>query len=126
MSTRILVADDDPAIVDSIKMLLEYEGYEVETATSGKAVKELKKDFPDLILLDIWMSGLNGGDICKLLKNEAKTHNIPVVLISAHRDTARIAKDVGADDFITKPFEIDDLLEKIKINLKSRPFQVSG
>jgi CheY-like chemotaxis protein len=72
---------------------------------------------PDLLLLDIWMSGIDGRDICKELKQKENTKKIPIVLISASREIERSALEAGADDFLAKPFEIDDLLEKIEKHL---------
>ena len=114
MAKKILVADDDPAILDSIKMILELEGYEVVTTVNGATVPSLLKNKPDLLLLDIWMSGQDGKDICRTLKADKATKNIPIIMVSASRDVAASAKEAGADDFLTKPFEMDDLLAKVK------------
>lgn len=111
---KILVADDDPAIVDAIQMMLETVGYDVATTVDGKTVKDLRQEFPDLLLLDIWMSGEDGRDICKYLKEREDTRHIPIIMISANKDTAKIAKEVGADDFVAKPFEMDELLHKVE------------
>jgi DNA-binding response OmpR family regulator len=70
--------------------------------------------YPDLLLLDIWMSGWNGRDICIFLKSQEVTQHLPIVLVSANRDTEKIARDAGADDFMTKPFNLDELVEKIE------------
>ncbi len=107
---KILVADDDPGIVDVMQILLEDDGYAVITTLDGKKVKTLCKQNPDMIFLDIWMSGMDGKIICKDLKSDPLTMNIPVVMFSANRDTKEIALVCGADDFILKPFEINDLL----------------
>lgn len=110
---KILVADDDRGILDAIKMLLEEVGYEVKTLVDGQTVQMMNEYHPNLLLLDIWMSGLDGRDICKQLKAQEQTKHIPIIMISANRETERIAKEVGADDFISKPFQMDDLLEKV-------------
>lgn len=110
---KILVADDDPAIVDAVQMMLELEGYEVDTTTNGETVYKIKEQFPDLLLLDIWMSGQDGREICKYLKNEPHTKHIPIIMISASRDVIDSAKKAGADDFIAKPFEMNELLAKV-------------
>jgi DNA-binding response OmpR family regulator len=110
---KIMIADDDPAIVDAVEMLLEFEGYEVITTVDGANVLDMKEDLPDLLLLDIWMSGEDGRDICKKLKQEASTKNIPVIMMSANRDIGESAMEAGADDFLAKPFEMHELLEKI-------------
>jgi two-component system KDP operon response regulator KdpE/two-component system response regulator MprA len=108
---KILVADDDPGIVDVMQILLEDNGYAVITTMDGKKVKTLCRQNPDLIFLDIWMSGMDGKIICKELKADPSTTKIPVVMFSANRDTKEIALECGADDFILKPFEITDLLD---------------
>src|SRR5689334_14301646 len=107
---KILVADDDPAIVDAIQIMLEDAGYEAETSVDGETIYKMERDYPDLLFLDIWMSGMDGREICKYLKNQESTKDIPIVMISANRDTAKMAKEAGADDFLEKPFEMDDLL----------------
>ncbi len=111
---KILVADDDQGIVDAIKLMLETVGYDVATTVDGETVLKLKEELPDLLLLDIWMSGQDGRDICRYLKGREDTKRIPVIMISANKDTETIAKQVGADDFVSKPFEMDELLEKIE------------
>ena len=106
---KILVADDNPAILDAIKIMLEEEGYEVETTVDGATVQDIKEPLPDLLLLDIWMSGIDGRDVCKLLKSSATTKHIPVIMISATKDIEQIAKDSGADDSVSKPFQMEHL-----------------
>lgn len=111
---RILVADDDPAILDSIKMMLEFFDYDVETLADGRVISRLESNKPQLLLLDIWMSGTDGRDICKKLKARADMRDIPVILISASRDLEKSTKEAGANDFIAKPFEMNELLNKIE------------
>lgn len=111
---RILVADDDKAILDALSLFLEDSGYLVTTTTRGEEVRTIHDHFPDVILLDIWMSGADGGEICSYLKSKKKTKDIPIILFSANRDTAKIAKETGADDYIEKPFNLEELLEKIE------------
>ncbi len=110
---KILVADDNPAILDALKIMLEDEGYEVETTEDGAAAKNMREPLPDLLLLDIWMSGMDGRDICKHLKSGAATKHIPVVMVSATKNIEQIAKDSGADGFIAKPFQMEDLLATV-------------
>jgi CheY-like chemotaxis protein len=116
---KIMIADDDPGILDAIGVMLEYEGYEVKSTPNGATLLTMEDEFPDLLLLDIWMSGVDGRDICKYLKQKESTRSIPIVLISASKDIERSAMDAGADDFLAKPFEIDDLLEKIERHVLS-------
>jgi DNA-binding response OmpR family regulator len=111
---KILVADDDEAILDALILILEDAGYEVEATDNGMTIRDSLSNSPDLLLLDIRMSGWNGRDICRYLKSQEATKHIPIILFSANRDTEKLAREAGADDFITKPFDIDELLEKIE------------
>jgi len=108
---KILVADDDPGIVDAMQILLEDEGYEVITTLDGEKIYELYEQKPDLVFLDIWMSGINGSSVCRKLKTDTATKDTPVIMFSANRDTEDIASQCGADDFLSKPFEINKLLD---------------
>jgi DNA-binding response OmpR family regulator len=105
--------DDDPGIVDAIGTFLEYEGYQVSSSYSGNTILNMKESFPDLLLLDIWLSGSDGRDICKQLKQKDDTKEIPIIMISASRDIGPSALDAGADDFLAKPFDMDVLIQKI-------------
>src|SRR5450432_604550 len=114
---RIMVADDDPAILDVMRMMLEFEGYEVLTTLNGGAVLKMETELPDLLLLHIRMSGADGRDICRKLKQSERTSKIPVVLVSAGKDIEQSAIEAGANDFIAKPFEMIELLHKIEKNI---------
>jgi DNA-binding response OmpR family regulator len=114
LSKKIMIADDDPAIVDAIELLLEFEGYQVSTTIDGSTVLDMKMELPDLLLLDVWMSGEDGRDICKKLKQSELTKNIPVIMVSASHDIKESALAAGADDFLAKPFQMNELLGKIK------------
>ncbi len=116
---RILIADDNPAILDALKIMLEEDGYDVKITEDGKVAQNIKEPFPDLLLLDIWISGVDGRDICKYLKDGNATKHIPVILVSATKDIARIAKDSGADDFISKPFQMEHLLAVVSKHIKT-------
>jgi CheY-like chemotaxis protein len=111
---KVLVADDDPAILDSVSMLLEELGYSVETSVNGETIFKMQNDLPDILLLDIWMSGRDGRDICKKLKEQNHTKHIPIIMVSANKDTEKIARQAGADDFLAKPFDINELNQKIE------------
>jgi DNA-binding response OmpR family regulator len=115
MSKTVLVADDDPAILEVIKIILEEHGYKVITVSDGGLVRgEILSKKPSLVLLDIWMSGHDGRDITKLVKADKQTQKVPIVVISAHNETGKIAKEAGADNFLSKPFNIDELLSMVK------------
>ncbi|QBD74883.1 response regulator transcription factor [Ktedonosporobacter rubrisoli] len=111
---RILIADDDLAILDVLTLFLEECGYEVESTADGTCVPALARTFPDLLLLDIWMSGSNGCELCAQFKRQPNTAHLPVILISANKDTEHLAREAGADDFIAKPFDLDVVLSKIE------------
>lgn len=114
MSRHVLIADDDVAIVEVVSMVLEDEGFRISSTNDGQTVMQLKQeDLPDLILLDIWMSGIDGRDIVKHLKSQPHTMGIPVVMFSANRDCEAIALECGAEDYLLKPFDIEDMLAKI-------------
>lgn len=110
-----MVADDDPGILDVLNiMLAEIGGYDVTTTSNGQSVMDLREDYPDLFLLDLWMSGIDGREVCQHLKSSDKTKHIPVIIFSANRDVKTIAEAVGADDHLAKPFQMTELLDKVK------------
>ncbi len=115
---KILVADDNPAILDALEIMLTDEGYYVDTTEDGAVAQQIKKPLPDLLLLDVWMSGIDGRDVCKRLKSAAETKHIPIILLSATKGLEQIAKDAGADGFISKPFQMDHLLAVVAEHLK--------
>jgi DNA-binding response OmpR family regulator len=110
---RILIAEDDPGILEAIRLILEDEGYDVLTTADGAALQTLKEELPDLLLLDIWLAGMDGMRLCRHFKSQERTQHIPVIMCSANKDTQHLARACGADDFIMKPFEISDLLAKV-------------
>jgi two-component system alkaline phosphatase synthesis response regulator PhoP len=113
---KILVVDDEVYIVHILDFSLGMEGYEVLTALDGEqALEKARQEHPDLIVLDIMMPKLDGYETCKLLKADDGTRNIPVILLSAKGRNAdqKVGFDVGADDYITKPFSPRKLVERI-------------
>ena len=120
MKRKVLIAEDDKAIVDVVKIILENDGYDVFTADQSKTVHEIiALHKPDMILMDIWLFGEDGGKIAKEIKSKIHTKEIPLVLMSANNATEKITKEVGADDFLLKPFNIDDLLYIVRKYVKS-------
>lgn len=112
---KVLVADDDEGIVESVSLILKDEGYKVVTIMQGDQVAKKVAEFkPDILLLDILMSGYDGRDICRHLKADEKTRSLPVIMFSAHPQARGEADICGADAFLPKPFEIDELLELVK------------
>lgn len=116
---KILVVDDDESIIEVIQLVLESEGYHVQTSMDSNLLPLFKKGEPDLILLDVLLSGADGRDICKQLKGNPKTAHIPVIVLSAHSDADKIADDGGADDFLEKPFDVDALIAIVEKHLVS-------
>jgi len=113
---RILVVDDEIYIVHILDFSLGMEGYEVLTALDGEqALERLKSDKPDLIVLDIMMPKVDGYEVCRAIKGDPATQHIPVILLSAKGRNVdqKMGFDVGADDYITKPFSPRKLVERI-------------
>jgi DNA-binding response OmpR family regulator len=113
---KILVVDDDPDILDALQFMLEDAGYRVTTTEKGEYAENLHDTnggLPDVILLDVLLSGKDGRLICQKLKSQEETKHIPIIMMSAHNNALQSVSSVGADDFIAKPFEAADLLEKI-------------
>lgn len=114
---NILVVDDDEAVLESIRLILEDEGFLVDTAVDGAIMQEkLKKGLPDLIIIDYRLPGENGTELTKNLKKNRITKNIPIVIVSSH-DVSSLAKNVGATDFFEKPFDIEILLNIVSKHL---------
>lgn len=112
--SRILVVDDNEGILQMMRVMLERAGYEVFTENDPSMLHDDLKQNPDLIMLDIFMSGVDGREICKSLKSDSNTRDIPIVMLSASFDLADSVTDCGAEAFIEKPFEMKYLLEKLK------------
>ncbi len=117
---RILVAEDDQVVLDVLRLILEEEGYAVEAVADEATLRAFPHGYPDLLFLDIWMSGWDGGDLCRELKCGEETREIPILLCSANRDGERIAREAGADGFIAKPFDMDDLLATVARHLHAQ------
>lgn len=114
---RILLADDEEDIKTVVTMFLESQGYEVVTAFDGlDTLEKVRSEKPDLILLDIMMPVLDGYEVCKQLKEDEQTADIPIVILSAaaHAESVQRGLKAGAQDYIIKPFEPEKLREKIE------------
>jgi DNA-binding response OmpR family regulator len=124
MSKKILVVDDEPEVVMVVETRLTLNGYEVITAKDGpEALDRAKAEKPDLIILDLMLPKMDGYKVCGLLKSDARYSKIPIILFTARvQDSDRaMGKDVRADSYVTKPFDAEVLLEKIKELLKETP-----
>lgn len=111
---KILVVDDERDILECLTMILEEEGYNVVPTVDGEYLEKLQiDDLPDLILLDVLLSGKDGRELVKYLKTQKETRRIPVIVISAHPTAEASALEAGADLFLAKPFDLSYLLDKI-------------
>ncbi len=120
---KVMVIDDEPDIVKLVKISLEMANFEVIEAYSGKeALAKVAQNLPDLFLLDIMMPEMNGYEVCQSLKASENTRNIPVVMLTAkgQRGDAERGLEVGADDYIIKPFDPYELGEQIHEILQTK------
>ena len=118
---KILLIDDDPDVITVLQLLLKKRGYEIGTATrEDEAYKQVELFKPDLIVLDVLLSGVDGRTICKKLKNTQASKHIPIIMFSAHPGAQKNMEDFGADDFLPKPFESNKLLERIETLLEKK------
>lgn len=115
MKKKMLVIDDDEGILDGFQAMLEDEEYEIITSQDPDYLFSLSKNqYPDLILLDVLLSGKDGRKLCRKLKEDNNTSKIPILMMSAAPDMEKSVKEACADGFLRKPFEIDEVLEAIK------------
>ena len=115
MADKVLVVDDELGIRDSLSEFLTEEGYQVILASNGEEALELaEKENPQVILLDIKMPGIDGIETCKRLKAEEKTRFIPVIISTALWDTYVEAIEAGAEDFVTKPFNLAEISFRVQ------------
>lgn len=113
---RIVICDDDEGILDMLEIVLEGSGYTIIPVQNSLHIYDvIDREHPDLLLLDLWMPVLSGDQVLKSLRKNPKTHELPVIIISASRDGKQIAADAGATDFMAKPFDLDFLLQKIQL-----------
>ena len=111
---KILLIDDDPDVRKMMGVMLKKEGYEVKTASRREeALEILEKEKPSLILLDVLLSGSDGRELCREIKTNEATRDIPVIMLSGHPSASQQFESYGANDFIAKPFQTDSLLEKL-------------
>jgi diguanylate cyclase (GGDEF)-like protein len=118
--SKILVVDDEPTIVELIEESLHIEGYDTTRAYSGEeALEQLAKDPPDLVLLDLMLPGMDGYEVCRQMQKDVRLSQIPVIMLTAKSAVAdKVAGyEKGADDYITKPFDTEELLVRVRAQL---------
>ena len=121
MPPKILIVEDDPSILRGLEMNLQAEGFETITAVDGRAALDRAEDTePDLVILDIMLPHVNGYQVCKKLRD--RNSDVPIILLSAKSAELDIVMglDLGADDYVTKPFRVAELLARIKAHLRRR------
>ncbi len=118
---KILLIEDEEELVTMMRMRLQASGYEMISASDGEeGLEKVQEGKPDLILLDIVMPKLDGWSLCRQLKSDAQAKDIPIIMVTAsgNKDLVEKCREAGADDLVVKPFDADDLLNKISECLK--------
>lgn len=121
MEDKILIVDDEEHILELLKFNLENAGFKVITASNGiEALEYLKNSLPKLILLDLMLPGMDGYDVCKEIRRDKNLSNIPIIMITARSEELDkiLGLELGADDYITKPFSIRELIARVKAVLR--------
>lgn len=122
MATRVLIAEDDPHIVESLSFVLSRDGFEVSAALDGEeALRRMRNDPPDLMILDVMLPKRNGFEILKLLKSDPALRAIPVIVLTAkgQPQDRRMAEALGVEDFMTKPFSNTDVVHAVRRFVRS-------
>jgi len=120
---KILVVDDEVDLVETLRFPLELEGFDVIVSYNGEdALNQAREKNPDLILLDIMLPKLDGYKVCRLLKFDERYKHIPILMLTAktQEKDKLIGKETGADEYITKPFDIDFVISKVKFYLSKK------
>ena len=126
--THILVVDDEPDILELVRYNLTKSGYDVVCVLSGEdALATLNSSRPDLVILDLMLPGVDGLEVCKSIKNSTQTANIPIIMLTARAEDADVVTglELGADDYLTKPFSPRVLLARIKAVLRRQQGETS-
>lgn len=118
---KVLIVDDEPSIIELLQLNLENNGFEVIIAENGEdAIKLAFNNLPDVILLDLMLPGIDGYEVCKVIRANEDTGKVPIIMLTAKGDEADkvIGLELGADDYITKPFGVRELIARIKAVLR--------
>ncbi len=121
---KILIVDDETDILELYKIRLEREGHTVLTAADGEeGLRIAREEAPDLIILDLMLPKIDGFKVCSILKSEEETRHIPVIILTARAEDKdkKTGMDVGADDYMTKPFRWEELYDKMLFFLGKKP-----
>ncbi|MDY6958657.1 MAG: response regulator [Halobacteriota archaeon] len=123
--TKILIVDDEIDSLKSLKMALEFEGYAVVEAMNGPSAMDMvHSEHPDLVLLDLMMPVMDGYEVCQKLKEDSMTSHVPVIMLTcvSEVDNKIEGIEVGADDYVTKPFNLSELKARVKMVLRRSAF----
>src|SRR4030065_2268574 len=126
---KILIVDDEVDLVETIRFPLEMEGFNALVSYNGEdALNQARKEKPDLILLDLMLPKLDGYKVCRLLKFDERYKNIPILMLTAKTQEKDkiLGKETGANEYITKPFDMDELMAKIKSYLSKKEKSVTN
>ena len=117
MATRVLIAEDEPNIVESLSFVLEREGFAVRAVLDGEAaLRELRADAPDLLVLDLMLPRMNGFEVLKAVKSDPALAAVPVIVLTAkgQAQDRRMVEEIGAEGFMTKPFSNREIAERVR------------
>ena len=118
MAKQIMIVDDDRIILEFMNLALTFEGYDVQVSSTGRDLQQVQPgDLPDLILLDVKLIEEDGRVICKQLKTNEQTKDVPIIMLSAQVSERTVRQECPVDDFLAKPFELDTLLCKVEKHL---------
>lgn len=124
LKSTVLIVDDETHIVELVKFNLEKEGYRALVARDGlEAYNKAKKDKPDLIILDVMLPGMDGFEVCRMIQKDAEICDTPIIMLTARSEEIDkiLGLEIGADDYITKPFSPRELIARVKARLRRIP-----